>query len=302
VMQRVLAKLGQAASSDNNVLLLGESGTGKGVAAETIHELSQRAKQRLVKVNCAALYYGLLESELFGHEKGSFTGALCKKIGKFEFADGGTLFLDEIGEIPPPIQAKLLHAVEDKEIQRIGGNRPIRVDTRIIAATNTNIKEAVQEKRFRLDLYYRLNTDEIRLPPLRKREEDAPLLAEHFLQEFGQGRYQGLSLASYEKLMQYDWPGNVRELRSVMQRAVARAPQNCWIEPNHLEIDTDWDTTAQEEQPTSLREKIGQYERSVILAALRRNKGNVSKAARELSLTRSGLHKKLVRLRICKEG
>lgn len=301
LMQRIFDKIRQASRTDNNVLLLGESGTGKGVVAETIHDLSQRKNQRLVKVNCAALYQGLLESELFGHEKGSFTGAVRQKIGKFEFADIGTLFLDEIGEIPAPIQAKLLHAVEDKEIQRIGGNRPIRINTRIIAATNTNIKEALQKKSFRPDLYYRLNTDEISLPPLRKREADAPLLAEHFLKEFGNGHHQGLSLASYEKLVQYDWPGNVRELRSVIHRAVARTPQGGWIEPHHLEMDSNLETRIPEERPTSLSDILGEYERDVIVRALQRNEGNVTKAAEELSLTRSGLHKKIIRLRICRD-
>ncbi len=300
-MQRIFDKINQASTTDNNVLLLGESGTGKGVVAETIHDLSQRKNQRLVKVNCAALYQGLLESELFGHEKGSFTGADKQKIGKFEFADKGTLFLDEIGEIPASTQAKLLHAVEDKEIQRIGGNRPIRINTRIIAATNANIKEALQDKSFRTDLYYRLNTDEISLPPLRKREADAPLLAQHFLKEFGTARHKGLSLASYEKLVQYEWPGNVRELRSVIHRAVARTPQGGWIEPHHLEMDSSLRARVQEEEPTSLSEIVEEFVRDVIVRALKRNKGSVTKAAQELSLTRSGLHKKMIRLRICKD-
>ncbi len=302
LMQRVFEKVRHAAQRDDNVLLLGESGTGKGVVAETLHALSGRKANRLVKVNCAALYEGLLESELFGHEKGSFTGAVGRKIGKFEYAHGGTLFLDEIGDIPSWTQAKLLHAVEDKEIQRIGGNRPIQVDTRIVAATNTNIKKQVKDERFRIDLYYRLNTTEILLPPLRRRVEDIPLLSESFLKEFDDVHYKGLSMASIEKLMQYDWPGNVRELRSVIYRAAGKAPDGGWIEPHHLEIDMDLDEGVCREQPENLQVMLENYERTLILRALNRNKGNVSKAAKELGLTRSGLHKKIARLKILKDG
>ncbi|MEW6443594.1 MAG: sigma-54 dependent transcriptional regulator [bacterium] len=301
LMQRVFAQVLHAAQRDANVLVLGESGTGKGLVAETIHDLSPRRSQPFVKVNCTALSEGVLESELFGHEKGSFTGAIRSKIGKFEYAHGGTLFLDEIGELPSWIQAKLLHAVEDKEIQRIGGNRPVRVDTRIIAATNINMSEQVKERRFRPDLYYRLNTIKVLLPPLRKRDRDIQFLAEHFLREHKEYRYKGFSLAGYEKLMQYDWPGNVRELRSVVYRAVGKAPTGGWIEPVHLEMETDPEEIAQEEIPGSLEEKLEQYERLVILGALSRHKGNVSKTAEELKLTRSGLHKKIIRLRIRKD-
>ena len=301
LMQRVFEKVRRAAQRDDNVLLLGESGTGKGVVAETLHSLSRRKDKPFVKVNCTALYEGLLESELFGHEKGSFTGAVKQKMGKFEYATGGTLFLDEIGEIPPWVQAKLLHAVEDKEIQRIGGNRSIRIDTRIIAATNTNIKVQVQEKNFRLDLYYRLNTSAILLPPLRKRTEDIPLLTKQFLRELDRYHYKGLLPSSIEKLMQYDWPGNVRELRSVICRASGKAPEGGWIEPEHLEIDPDLEEVIQEEDPQSLQDKMDNYERLIILSALNRNKGNISKTAGELALTRSGLHKKIARLQIPKD-
>jgi len=298
LMQRVFDKIHQAARTDDNILLQGESGTGKGLAAETIHIMSRRKNKPFVKVNCTALYEALLESELFGHEKGSFTGAVRKKIGKFEFADGGTLFLDEIGEMPPWTQVKLLHAVEDKVVQRIGGNQSVRVDLRIIAATNTNIKEQVRDKRFRLDLYYRLNTRNIMLPPLRKRESDINLLAEYFLQEFKRSHFKGLSLASQEKLMQYDWPGNIRELRSVISRAVGNAPDGGWIDPHHLEIDTDTEEMVEETHQKSLQERLHHYERLVILNTLSKNKGNVSRTARELVLTRSGLHKKIARLKI----
>jgi len=300
LMQRVFDKVRLAAQRDDNVLVLGESGTGKGVVAQMIHDLSRRRDRAFVKVNCTALYEGLLESELFGHEKGSFTGAVSRKTGKFEYAKGGTLFLDEIGEIPPWIQAKLLHAVEDKEIERIGGNQPIRVDTRIIATTNTNIRTQVEEKQFRLDLYYRLNTVEILLPPLRKRLEDIPLLAEHFVFENNRYHQKGLTLAALEKLMQYDWPGNVRELKSVISRAAGKAPEGGWIEPQHVEIDNDPEDSLQGERAQSLQKQLEAYEKLVIQRTLQRHQGNVSRAAAELDLTRSGLHKKISRLRIHK--
>jgi two-component system, NtrC family, response regulator AtoC len=302
LMQRVFDKIRLAAERDDNVLLLGESGTGKGVVAETIHDMSSRRRRPLVKVNCSALYEGLLESELFGHERGSFTGAVKNQMGKFEYASGGTLFLDEIGEIPPWIQAKLLHAVEDKQIQRIGRNLPVQVDTRIIAATNSDIRERLRERRFRQDLYYRLNAMEILLPPLRKRERDVQLLSDEFLREEDGIPFRGLSLASYEKLMNHDWPGNVRELRSVICRARGKALHGGWIEPQHLEIDAGQEEFAQAASPQSLQEKLDSFERLVILTCLSRNQGNVSRAARELCLTRSGLHKKILRLKIRKDA
>jgi transcriptional regulator with PAS, ATPase and Fis domain len=191
--------------------------------------------------------------------------------------------------------------VEDKEIQRIGGNRIIRVDTRIMAATNINMNEQVKERRFRPDLYYRLNTIKILLPSLRKRDRDIPLLAEHFLQEHKDYRYKGFSLAAYEKLLKCEWPGNVRELRSVIYRAAGKAPVGGWIEHTHLEMDSDPEDTVQEEPPKELQAKLKQYERLVILGALNRHQGNVSRTAEELRLTRSGLHKKIIRLRIRKE-
>ncbi len=301
LMQRVFDKIRHAAERDANVLILGESGTGKGLVAETIHDLSERSNKPFVKVNCTALSEGLLESELFGHRKGSFTGAIQNRIGKFEFSNGGSLFLDEIGEIPPRIQSKLLHAVEDKEIQQIGGNKPIRVDIRIIAATNSDIKELMDRKRFRADLYYRLNTIMITVPPLRTRDRDIQLLADDCLREFNHYRYRGFSLTAYERLMQHDWPGNVRELRSVVYRAMGGAPEGGWIEPHHLEMDTDPEEEASETGPRSLQESMTHYERLVILTALSRNRGNVSKTADELRITRSGLHKKMIRLGIRKE-
>lgn len=301
LMARVFDQIRSAAQRDVNVLILGESGTGKGLVARTIHDLSPRRSGPFVQVNCMALSEGVLESELFGHEKGSFTGAIRDSIGHFESAKGGTLFLDEIGELPPWIQVKLLHAVEEKEIKRIGSNRPIRVDTRILAATNVDMSAQVKERRFRLDLYYRLSTMKIVLPPLRKRDQDIALLADLFLAEHREATYPGFSLAAYEKLLQYDWPGNVRELWSVIYRVALKAPPGSWIEPHHLELDSDPEEMARETPPASLEEKTRTYERALILAALSRHKGNVSRTARELCLTRSGLHKKIIRFRIRRE-
>ncbi len=301
LMQGVYDRVRRAAVRDENVLVLGESGTGKGLVAETIHELSKRRDRPFVKVNCTALSEGVLESELFGHKKGSFTGAIQNRIGKFEFANGGTLFLDEIGEIPPRIQSKLLHAVEDKEFQRIGGNRPIRVDIQIIAATNSNIQQLIEKKQFRKDLYYRLNTTIITVPPLCTRDRDILLLADKCLQELNDYEYKGFSLPAYEKLMRHNWPGNVRELRSVIKRAMGSAPEGGWIEPRHLELDTDPLEAAPEPGPRSLQESLARHERFIILTALSRNRGNVSKTADDLGITRSGLHKKIIRLRIRKE-
>ena len=299
-IQRVFEKIRLAAQRDDNVLLLGESGTGKGLVAKTIHGLSRRRDRPFVKVNCSAIYEGLLESELFGHEKGSFTGAVQTNLGKFESAAGGTLFLDEIGEIPPHIQAKLLHAVEDKEVQRIGRNHPVRVDTRIIAATNADIRERLRDRLFRQDLYYRLTAMEILLPPLRKREPDVQLLADSFLRALDAGPPRRLSMAAYEELMNYDWPGNVRELHSVLSRATGKVAPGGWIEPQHLEIDSceEEEGVGSPRSSLGLQEMVDNYERSLILRSLSRQNGNVSHAARELSFSRSGLHKKIRRLKI----
>ncbi len=204
------------ANTDSTVLILGESGTGKEVVAREIHRCSRRANRPLIKVNCAAIPRELYESEFFGHSKGSFTGALRDRIGRFELADGGTLFLDEIGEIPLDMQAKLLRVLQEGELERIGEERTRRVDVRIIAATNRNLRLEAEEGRFRQDLYYRLSVFPLELPPLRKRLEDVPLLAEHFLKhlsrQIGNAKFK-LSLSNIQDLQRYDWPGNVRELQ-----------------------------------------------------------------------------------------
>jgi formate hydrogenlyase transcriptional activator len=221
--QTLIQSVRIVAPTDTTVLITGETGTGKELVARALHDLSKRAKATLVKVNCAAIPATLLESELFGHEKGAFTGALNQKTGRFELADRGTLFLDEIGEIPLELQAKLLRAIQEQEFERLGGSRTIRVDTRLIAATNRDLKAMVDEGRFRSDLYYRLHVFPLQAPPLRHRREDIPLLAKHFAQQYARRINRNIariSSASLDAMVKYDWPGNIRELQNVIERSV----------------------------------------------------------------------------------
>lgn len=220
---QVLNLLQIVAPSETSVLILGESGTGKEKIAQSIHTLSPRKTKPLIKVNCATLPAALIESELFGHEKGAFTGATDRRIGKFEQAEGGTIFLDEIGEMPPDLQVKLLRVLQEKEIERIGGRNTIRINVRVIAATNRNLEEEVAGGRFRIDLYYRLNVFPILLPPLRERKEDIPLLADHFVHLYARKagkKITGLSDRALKSLMHYHWPGNIRELENLIERSV----------------------------------------------------------------------------------
>jgi DNA-binding NtrC family response regulator len=222
-LQRVLKAVHIVAPTDSTVLIQGETGTGKELVAHAIHELSSRGKRSFVQVNCASIPATLLESELFGHEKGAFTGAFAQKIGRFEVAHEGTLFLDEIGEIPLELQAKLLRALQEHELERLGGNRTIRVNVRIVAATNRNLKQMVDEGKFRSDLYYRLNVFPVTVPPLRDRREDIPLLIRFFTQKFARKLnrpIEKIPSATFEALTTYDWPGNIRELQNVIERSV----------------------------------------------------------------------------------
>ncbi|MCU7797847.1 MAG: sigma 54-interacting transcriptional regulator [Candidatus Thiodiazotropha sp. (ex Myrtea spinifera)] len=221
-VQQLLQGVQQVAATDATVLILGESGTGKEMIARAIHQASSRSDKPLVKINCGAISAGLVESELFGHEKGAFTGAVGERKGRFELADGGTLFLDEVGELPLDTQVKLLRAIQEQEFERVGGNATIRVDVRIIAATNRNLHEQVQHGAFRQDLYYRINVFPLQMPALRERTSDVPLLAEHFIQQarqkFGKS-LEGISQKGMAALQQYSWPGNIRELQNVIERA-----------------------------------------------------------------------------------
>lgn len=221
--QALLERIRIVAPTDATVLIEGETGTGKELVARAIHEASARTRRSFVKVNCAAIPATLLESELFGHEKGAFTGALAQKIGRFEVADGGTLFLDEVGEIPLDLQPKLLRAIQEQEFERLGSNRTIRVNVRLIAATNRNLKAMMEEGKFRSDLYYRLNVFPIQVPSLRERKEDIPLLVSYFTQKYAQRigrRIDSIPSAAMQALMRYDWPGNIRELQNVIERSV----------------------------------------------------------------------------------
>jgi DNA-binding NtrC family response regulator len=228
-LQEITLALQKAAPTDATVLITGESGTGKELFARAIHQLSPRKDAPFVAVNCAAIPEPLLENELFGHEKGAFTGAVNRKLGKFELAQGGTIFLDEIGEMPIPLQAKLLRVLQEKEFDRVGGTTPVQVDIRVLAATNRNLEQLVADKQFREDLFFRLSVFPIHIPPLRQRKKDIPLLAEHFVEQFCRELKRGklkLSVAATRKLMEYSWPGNVRELQNCLERAAILADGN----------------------------------------------------------------------------
>jgi formate hydrogenlyase transcriptional activator len=226
-LKRALSQAETVAPTDSTVLVLGETGTGKEVIARAIHDLSRRRESTFVKINCAAIPTGLLESELFGHEKGAFTGAIAQKIGRFELAHRGTLFLDEVGDIPLELQPKLLRVLQEKEFERLGGTRTIRVDVRLVAATNRNLAQMVDEGLFRSDLYYRLNVFPILIPPLRERSKDIPLLVRYFVQKYARRmdrRIETLSAKDLDALTRYHWPGNVRELENLIERAVILSP------------------------------------------------------------------------------
>ena len=239
-MKEVFLRVRQVAKSDTTVLVMGETGTGKELVVRALHDASPRSGKPLVKLNCAALPENLIESELFGHEKGAFTGALKKRIGKFQLAHGGTLFLDEIGELPLPMQAKLLRVIQEKEFEPVGSNQTVHSDFRLIVATNRNLQEAVQQGSFRMDLFYRLNSFSILLPPLRQRTEDIPLLTDHYGHQFAKKlgcQYQGFTDVSLERLLAYHWPGNIRELQNLVEQAlITQGNQKLQLEPGVSEL------------------------------------------------------------------
>lgn len=287
LMKRVLELIRLVAPTDSTVLITGESGTGKEVVARRIHHESRRADGPFVAVNCAALPETLLESELFGHEKGAFTGALARKLGRFELAQGGTLFLDEIGEIAPPVQAKLLRVLQEREIQRLGDTRPRRVDVRIIAATNRDLQEAVGSRAFREDLYYRLNVFPIHIPPLRERPGDILPLAEHFLQKSARRagkRLQGLSGEARSLLTRYHWPGNVREVANLMERALILCSDG-WVHPEHLGLMIGSQQEHKGSFTVESKRSLKEIEREAILRALTEHGGNRQKTAEALGIS-----------------
>jgi two-component system response regulator HydG len=300
-MTRLLETVVQIAPTEATVLVTGDSGTGKELIAGAIHHNSSRKNGPFVKINCAALTESLLESELFGHEKGAFTGADRRKEGKFRQADGGTLFLDEVSEMSLGMQVKLLRVLQEREITRVGGSDVLKVDVRIIAATNKDLRQEIGQGRFRDDLYYRLNVVNLAMPPLRERREDIPLLAQHFLVQFAEKNrksIKGFTPRAMDGLLRYDWPGNVRELMNAVERGVVLARSE-WLGVEDLALTLpDGAPSASAESPeepglavegTSLDE----LERVAILKTLEGAGGNKSEAARRLGITRRTLHKKL---------
>jgi two-component system response regulator AtoC len=299
VMRSIVHLAGRIAGLDTTVLITGPSGTGKELMAQTLHSLSKRAAGPLVTINCAAIPENLLESELFGHEKGAFTGAQAARPGKFEQASGGTLFLDEIGDMPLSLQPKLLRAVEQKQVERLGGNQVREVDVRIVAATNQDLEGQVAEKKFREDLYYRLNVAAIHLPRLADRREDIPLLAAHFLQRVNARlgtQLSGFTPEAMQEMLAQDWPGNVRQLANVVERAAivsegvvvgAEAVQRALGRDLHLV------PVQVEAGRASLKDTLAQVERGLILDALKKAQGRQNEAARLLGLSPTNLWNKL---------
>ncbi|AMG92245.1 sigma-54-dependent response regulator transcription factor ZraR [Citrobacter amalonaticus] len=294
-MQQLLSEIAMVAPSDATVLIHGDSGTGKELVARALHASSARSDKPLVTLNCAALNESLLESELFGHEKGAFTGADKRREGRFVEADGGTLFLDEIGDISPMMQVRLLRAIQEREVQRVGSNQTISVDVRLIAATHRDLAEEVKVGRFRQDLYYRLNVVTIETPALRQRREDIPLLADHFRQRFAERNrkaVKGFTPRAMDLLIHYDWPGNIRELENAIERSVVLLTGE-YISERELPL-----AIASQPLPLMTEQTIQplvEVEKEVILAALEKTGGNKTEAARQLGITRKTLLAKLSR-------
>ncbi len=294
VMQGIMERIRQVAATKSSVLITGESGVGKELVADAIHKYSSRSAGPLVKVHCAALSKNLLESELFGHEKGSFTGALHQKIGRFERAHGGTIFLDEIGEINNDVQVKILRVLQERTLERVGGASEIPIDIRLVSATNRNLEQEVLDGKFREDLFYRLNVVHIHVPSLRERLEDIPLLAEHFLLEFAQDMGKDITHitpAGMELLQQHSWPGNIRELRNVIESAVVFASSKS-LGPKDFQFNQS-NQPQQEKITLSVGISLESAERKLITATLEQCKGNKSKAAEILGISRKTLHRKL---------
>jgi transcriptional regulator with GAF, ATPase, and Fis domain len=293
-IRRVLHDIERVAPTPATVILLGETGTGKELLARAVHELSPRRGHTLVTVNCAAIPPTLIESELFGHEKGAFTGAFQRRIGRFEQAQGGTLFLDEIGELPLEAQAKLLRVVQERELERVGGTKPISVDVRIVCATNRDLEMEVRERRFRADLFSRLNVFPIRVPPLRERREDIPLLVTALVGTLRKrlGRsIDGVDESALLLLRSYDWPGNVRELQNVLERAAILARGRVIVPEDlpDLGVRLHEGAAADGNTEATLKWRVDSYERSLIAEALRQSDGNQSEAARRLHTSRATL-------------
>jgi DNA-binding NtrC family response regulator len=308
-MKRLFAQVRAVADSDRTILLCGESGTGKELFAEAIHDLSRRADKPFVRFSCAALQPSVLESELFGHEKGAFTGAIRQKPGRFELAHTGTILLDEVDDIPIEIQVKLLRVVEQQEFERVGGETPVHVDVRLLCATKCDLLKLVKEGRFREDLYYRLNVISLAIPPLRERPDDIPLLARHFLKKHAAligDRVAAISPAALDQLLRHNWPGNVRELEHVMERALAFCggdeirPEHVTAPSNEVTEPVTWAAGLEPAEGTrpGLPDTLCDIERRMILMALRQCDNNQVRAAQRLGIPRTTLRDKMAKYKI----
>lgn len=297
-MKTIKHEIATAGASQSRVIIYGESGTGKELVARSLHEASDRKDRDFIEVNCAAIPQELIESELFGHEKGSFTGASDRKKGKFELANRGTLFLDEIGDMSMTTQAKVLRIIETQEFQSVGGSKKIKVDVRIIAATNKDLLKEIKNGNFREDLYFRLNVIPIHMPPLRERKEDIPLLVEHFLtslaRQYGQKK-KVISKPTLSSLMGYDWPGNVRELKNTIERFVIMNPTEII---DVVEIPSAKSAAADMSGDRTLKDAREEFEKEYILKKLQENSWNISKTSEILEIERSNLHRKMKALGI----
>lgn len=301
VMQNIFASVMRVAPSRATVLLAGESGVGKDLIARAIHFHSPRKDRPFVKINCTALPENLMESELFGYEKGAFTGANISKPGKFEQADTGTVMLDEIGDVPGNIQVKLLRVLQEREVERLGSNKTLNIDVRVIAATNKDLRVALEDGTFREDLYYRLNVVPIEVPPLRDRKEDIPYLAGHFVDKLARengGQVRGITDSAIDKLMQYSWPGNVRELENVIERSIVMTTGEK-LDADDIRLDMNLRPRVQQGEmglPEGM--SLDQYEQELIRTALKQANNNKSQAARILGLTRNSLRYRLTQMGI----
>jgi formate hydrogenlyase transcriptional activator len=299
-LRRVLKEVETVAPSDSTVLIRGETGTGKELIARALHQLSPRRDRTFVKLNCAAIPTGLLESELFGHEKGAFTGAITQKVGRFELAHQGTLFLDEVGDIPPELQPKLLRVLQEQEFERLGSTRTVRVDVRLVAATNRDLAQMAANGQFRNDLYYRLNVIPLLLPPLRERRDDIPRLVRHFAQRVGRRmgrRIETIPSEAMDALVQYFWPGNIRELENVIERAVILSPGPAL----HINLDDLRSAAVQAEVPPGAAVTLADAERDHILGVLRETNwvlGGPNGAAARLAMKRTTLQSRMKKLGI----
>jgi len=293
--EQVLALIKKVAATDSTVLITGESGTGKELAAHAIHQQSERADKPFVVVNCAAIPDSLIEAELFGAERGAYTGAMERRLGKFELADTGTIFLDEIGCLKKALQSKLLRIIQDGVVERVGGSNPLKVDVRLVAATNLDLKEAISRGEFREDLFYRLNVVPIKMPPLKERREDVVVLLEFFLDKFNRElnkKIKGFSQEAIDRLVNYDWPGNVRELQNLVERVVVLADGSAPIEAADLPLES----ASQHDVDLCLKEATAEFERKYVQSALREARGNQTKAAEILGIHRTTLISKIEQL------